>query len=111
MFSEKLTGSINSSVRREVIGHLRGNAAARRTRYGLGQFLLRRFFSIASFGRFIIAYAFVNLALELAEICAAACPSEVPSAWTAFGGSEGLKSLILNVSSYFITAQVGVLGV
>lgn len=103
------TGSLNNWVRREVREHLRDNVAARRSRYGLFERILRQFFSIETFGRFIGLYVACNLAALLAEVMVAKFAAGWLPAWT--NPTTELKALLLNVSSYLITAQVGVLGV
>jgi ABC-type multidrug transport system fused ATPase/permease subunit len=110
-FSQKLTGSVNTSVRREVRNHLLNNAAARHARYNKSHRILRRFFSLAKFGHFIFAYATLTLAFVLAEICVVLLAPEAAYAGTMLGSMSDLRVLILNISSYLITAQVGVLGV
>lgn len=104
-------GSVNRWVRREVREQLRENVAARRSRYGLVDRALHRFFAIGAFGRFVAGYVAINLAFVVAEAVAAwLVPSWLP-AWTAPGPTPDLRALVLNVSSYLLGAQVGVLGV
>ena len=67
---------------------------------------MHRIFDNGTFGRFIAAYVALDFVMGLAEI-QAYFPSLLP-AWT---GSLDVKSLVTNVASYLITAQVGVLGV
>lgn len=109
--SEKITGSVNTSVRREVRAHLSTNPAARSTRYPLGHRLLRNFFSIAKFPRFLALYVALDAAVVASEIVVNHLASKIALRFTVVGTPEDLKSFILNVSSYLITAQVGVLGV
>jgi hypothetical protein len=105
------TGSINKWVNREVWQHLRNNPVAKRSRYGRLHRALRFFFSVDHFVYFISYYAAINLLFVAAEAAASEFwPAWLP-AWTAPGPSPDLKSLLLNVSSYLIGAQVGVLGV
>ena len=107
------TGSVNRWVRREVTEQLRGNPVARRVRYGLAHRALRRFFGSGTFGRFIIAYMAVNVAVVAAEALSAwLVPTWLP-AWSASGSAPAtdIKALMLNVSSYLLGAQVGLLGV
>lgn len=107
------TGSVNRWVRREVREHLRSNPMALRTRYSFGRRALRRFFRIGTFGRFVGLYLLIDLAFVLAEgIGAWAVPSWVPgSTASGFPPVPDVKALVLSVSSYLVTAQVGVLGV
>ncbi|MDM9645792.1 hypothetical protein [Rhizobium sp. S163] len=109
--SEKMTGSVNTTVRREVSDHFRKNPAARSTRYPLPHRLLRDFFSIAKFPRFLGLYAALDVAIVLAEILVGRFAPEIISGAAIFGPPQELKSFVLNASSYLITAQVGVLGV
>jgi len=108
---EKVTGSIEKRVRREVKEHLRGNHAARNLRYPFGHRLLRTFFSIARFPRFLAFYAVLDAAVVLFEIALDHFAPKMNVGSSVFGTPEDLKSFILNASSYLITAQVGVLGV
>ncbi|MGV1917732.1 hypothetical protein [Rhizobium sp. 22-785-1] len=108
---EKITGSVNSSVRREVKEHLRSNPAARSTRYPIVHRILRRFFSIATFPRFLVLYLALDATAVSLEIAVNRFAPKIASGFTAFGPHAELKSFIMNASSYLITAQVGVLGV
>jgi hypothetical protein len=106
------TGSINRWVQLEVKEQFRENAVARRARYGRLHRLLRAFFAFNNFGRFIAFYLFFDITLVIGElICAHFTPHWIPE-WTASGPAPqpDIKTIILNVSSYLITAQVGVLG-
>jgi hypothetical protein len=105
------TGSVNTWARREVYEQLRENPISRRSRYGVFNRLLRCFFSIRTFGRFLGIYIAVNLAVLFAEAVLTWRAAGWLPRWTVLGPAPDLKSLLLNVSSYFITAQVGALGV
>lgn len=108
-----MNGSVNRWVRREVREQLRANPMARRARYSWAHRVVRGFFSIGTFARFVALYLTINILLVTAE---ALLPIFLPQ-WLS-GVASGLpppttdtKSLILNVSSYLIGAQVGMLGV
>lgn len=103
------TGSINKWVEREVRESLHENPVARRSRYNTFHRILGRFLSIGTFGRFVASYMAINVAMLLSEV---AMPLTVPDwlpNWTP--PSTELKTLLLNLSSYLIGAQVGALGV
>ena len=107
------TGSVNRWVRREVTEQLRENAVACRVRYGLAHRAVRRFVGSGTFGRFILAYMAVNVALVAAEALSAwLVPASLP-AWSASGSAPAtdIKALMLDVSSYLLGAQIGLLGV
>jgi hypothetical protein len=106
------TGSLNRWVRREVREHMRSNPAAVRVRYSLGVRALRQFFRIGTFGRLLGLYFLIDLLFVAAEaVGASAVPNWLPS-WTAsISPGPDIKALVLNVSSYFVSTQVGLLGV
>src|ERR1700732_1012995 len=105
------TGSVNNWVRREVREQLRANPIARRSRYGVFHRILSLFFSIRTFGQFVVGYLAINLFfLLLEEILAWLAPSWLAT-WMTPNSELDLKALLLNVASYLITAQVGALGV
>lgn len=108
---------------------------ARRARYSLHTRLLRSFFATRTFGAFIAIYTAVDTLVLISEALSAphitctrppwpgiwkisalrdviewatAC---VPSTWLSIAPAEYIKSLLLNVQSYFIGAQVGALGI
>lgn len=101
------TGSINRWARREVRDWYRHNPAARHARYGWVHGLMRAFFSIAGFGRFLCLYAIVDCIAIAAQTFAAFLPCKWLSSLPA--SSDG-DATLLNVASYLITAQVGALG-
>ena len=82
------TGSVNRLVRRDVREQLRNNPAARRSRYGRFHRVLRRFFSVGTFGRFIGGYVAINLVFLVTEAALAwLAPASLPG-WTASGPSR-----------------------
>lgn len=107
------TGSLNKLVRREVTEQLRANPVARRVRYGLPHRLLRRFFGSGTFGRFIVLYMAANVAVVVVEALSAWLAPGCLPAWSTSGSAPAtdIKALILNVSSYLLGAQIGLLGV
>jgi hypothetical protein len=107
------TGSLNKFVRREVREQLRDNPTARRVRYGFLHRVARRFFSIGTFSGFVALYLMINLTFVLAEgLTVWLAPGWLP-AWTASGSAPApdIKALLLNISSYLVSTQVGLLGV
>jgi hypothetical protein len=97
-------------VRREVLKHMRENAAARRARHPKSVRILRRFFANHSFCQFVGVYVVLNLVVIAAELVSAQFFPEILPAWTGLS-SPDIKALLTNTASYLITAQVGVLGV
>jgi hypothetical protein len=107
------TGSINRFARRETCEQLRENPAARHVRYGIAHRALRRFFGFGTFGRFVGLYFAVNVTFVAAETLSAwLIPTWLPQ-WSASGvpPATDIKAVMLNVSSYLLGAQVGLLGV
>ncbi|WP_374526757.1 hypothetical protein [Novosphingobium sp.] len=75
--------------------------------------MLRCFLGSGTFGRFIVAYLLVNAGfLAVEALIAWLVPHWLPS-WTASSQppATDIKAVILNVSSYLLGAQVGLLGV
>lgn len=106
------TGSLNKWVRREVGEHMRTNSAARRCRYPLPLRLLRGFFSNHSFVQFIAIYTGVAIAMVMFELVIAHYPPTLLPEWTRSGPpGANIKTLLVDIAGYLITAQVGVLGV
>ena len=107
------TGSLNRWVDREVREQMRDNPAARRARYPLAHRLLRAFFSVGTFGRFVAIYLAIDVSVIVTEAFLAWFAPQWLPAWSASGfpPATDIKTLITNVTSYFVTAQVGVLGV
>jgi hypothetical protein len=95
-----------------VLHHTRSNPVALRVRYDLRVRALRSFFRIGTFGRFIGLYVSIDLTFVVAEALGPwVAPRWLP-AWTASAPrGPDIKMLLLNVSSYLITAQVGLLSV
>jgi hypothetical protein len=88
---------------------LRENPVAKRARQSNYHRALRAFFHIGTFGRFLAVYLAIDLLAVGTELLSARfAPDWLPS-WSS-SGSTDTKALILNVSSYFITAQGGALG-
>lgn len=107
------TGSLNRWVRREVREQLHDNPVARRVRYGLAHRALRSFFGSGTFGRFIAVYMAVNVTAASTEVLSAWLIPEWLPGWSASGSppATDIKALMLNVSSYLLGAQIGLLGV
>lgn len=108
-----VTGSLNGWARREVREQLRSNEVARRSRYSLPHRIVRRFFSVGSFVRFVGFYILLDVLFVVAEALAQSYMPEWLPIWTAQlpEPATDIKALILNTSSYLIGAQVGLLGV
>ena len=105
------TGSINRLVRNEVRVHRKKNSFLVRNRYKLHERLLRAFFSVETFFGFLALYLAATVTLAFIEIAAwSLCPSWIAAFWSA-APNPRLESVLLNLSGYLITAQVGVLGV
>jgi hypothetical protein len=101
-------GSLNGWVRREIHEHFRANPSAKRTRYSGPIRLLHRIFDGSTFGWFIALYIVFALLIGVAEIIQAKYfPNSLPQ-WTS---GENIKSLLTNVASYLLSAQVGALSV
>jgi hypothetical protein len=106
------TGSVNRWVYREVREHVRENVTALRARYGFGERVLRRLFQIGTFGRFVGLYTLIDLAFVLTEALSTRVPPRWLPATPAFVlPSPDIKATILTVSCYFVSTQVGLLGV
>jgi hypothetical protein len=107
------SGSINGWVRREVEEQLSENPVARRSRYGRLNRALRTFFSIGTFENFVVLYLVLDIAIVIGELIVARYSPDWIPAWTASGPAPApdIKSIVLNVTGYLITAQVGVLAI
>ena len=105
------TGSVNKIARRDVRQQLYENEAARRSRYGFFHRVIRRFFSVSKFGRFIGLYLILDAVAVVTEASFAKFAPSWALTWVSATGSTDLNELLLSLSSYLITAQVGVLGV
>jgi len=100
-------GSINRWAKREIRHWHRHNPSARRARDGRLHGLVRGFFSIGRFGRFMFSYALVDCAVLAAETVSAYMQCK----WLSWiPASTDADTTLLNVTSYLITAQVGALG-
>ena len=107
------TGSLNAWVRREVRVQLRSNPAARAARYTWPHRLLRGFFSIATFARFMGLYVCLCLLVVAAEMLAVRFGEQEVAQWLPpfpWPVSDP-GALLLNISGYLIGAQVGLLSV
>lgn len=103
------TGSVRRWVRREVKQHRSRNKTLKRERYSYGVRILRRFLANRSFVEFLLLYVSIDvLALGLEIATSGLRPSLLPN-WSAT--TPELKGLLKDATSYFISAQVGVLGV
>jgi hypothetical protein len=104
------TGSINRIVRREVQEQVRENSAARRSQYSKPHRFLRRFFSAATFGRFLLYYGWIDAFFMAAEFlfvrfAPLLFKCHVPKL------AQVDSQFILTISSYLLGVQVGVIGV
>ncbi len=107
-----LTGSLNKWVRREVREQLRDNATARRAKHPLVHRGLRAFFSIGTFGRFIIIYVVIDALAATLELSTAWLAPGWLRAWVLSGSQTcDINALMTNVAGYLIAAQVGALAV
>ncbi len=107
------SGSLDIQARRNASAQARAHPKLHLVRYGAAEHLMRGLFSIRTFGGFIGLYLLINLlfgALEVFSVHLA--PSWLPEP----GSSDPevaveLEGLMLNVSSYLLGAQIGLLGV
>ncbi len=105
------TGSLNRLARKEVRNQIRSNPTARRSRYSASLKFLLGFFSIGTFGRYIKYYIAVYLGFVISEVAISLYfPHWLPGISKAIWSRE-LSQQLSGLSSHFITAQVGVLGV
>lgn len=102
------TGSLNRFVRREISEHFRDNASARRARYPLVMRLLHMVFDDGSVIKFVLAYFLIVAVMAACEIGLA---SHFPHSIPAWSGNSDLKPLLINIGSYLIATQVGILSV
>ncbi|MBB4440783.1 hypothetical protein M2310_004099 [Rhizobium leguminosarum] len=129
------TGSIDKIAHGEIKEHFKTNLVARKARYNLYTRLLRYFFAIRTFGAFLAIYAAIDglvLILEAVSAPHITCTRPVwpgiwrmsslksvvdwatacvPPPWLSIAPADYVRSLLLNVQSYFIGAQVGALGI
>lgn len=103
-----LTGSLNRWVKKEVQEQLSGNPLARRARYNWRLRVLRKFFSIGTFGWFLGLYLLVDLAaINVEGWWHILAPGKFPTP----ARDATAVALLNSVPSYLIGAQVGVLSV
>lgn len=100
-------GSLRRRVLREIKTHVRENHAIRRARYSFLQRALRAVIVDRSLLAFVAAYLFLDIVLVGAE---AIFSSHFPRCLPGWTGPE-LKSALKDIASYFIAAQVGILGI
>lgn len=104
---EGLRGSLRRRVGREIRTHLRENRAIRRARYSFSQRAVRVLIAGRSLPTFLAAYLLLDLVLVGAEVVFnLRFPHALPG-WT----TPEIKSLLKDIASYLIAAQVGILGV
>lgn len=105
--------SLRARVRRDVRTHARKNAALRASRYPMIERATRWCFHWASFWRCLTLYGVLALLTALGERANEAacrlwsCPLAMPSL---LSQSAHRETLVRDVASYMIGAQVGVLG-
>jgi hypothetical protein len=105
--TQGLRGSLRRRVRREIKAHLRDNRAIRRARYSFFQRAARVLIAGRSLPAFLAIYLLLDLVLVGAEVIFnLRFPDALPG-WTA----PELKSLLKDIASYLIAAQVGILGI
>lgn len=107
------TGSLDFRARGEAQRQLHAHPKMHQVRYGAGERLLRVLFSIRTFGGFMGLYLALNLAVGFMEIFSVhVLPDLLPNA--APNPPElqvEIEELMLNISSYLLGAQIGLLGV
>lgn len=102
------TGSLNAWVRQEIRQHFRENTSARRSRYTRFTRLSHRIFDGGTFSRFIALYVCIAILVGVSELM---LTMYMPYSILWWKDPQDVKSLLTNVTSYLITADVGVLGV
>jgi hypothetical protein len=105
--TQGLRGSLRRRVRREIKAHLSDNPAIRRARYSFFQRAARFLIVGRSLPTFLAAYLLLDLALVGAEIVFNFYFPRALPGWTA----PEIKSLLKDIASYLIAAQVGILGI
>jgi hypothetical protein len=103
------TGSLRRWVASEVRIHLRHNQAVAAARYPLALRCLRFFMAQRSFTWFVSAYICIVLLLALIEVTSASIAPEVRFEWAR--SDSQLRDLLKDAASYYISAQVGALGI
>jgi hypothetical protein len=104
---EGLRGSLRRRVRREIKAHLRGNRAIRRARYSFFQRAVRVLIAGRSLAAFLATYLLLDILLAGAEVIFNLYFPQALPGWT----SPEIKSLLKDIASYLIAAQVGILGI
>ncbi|MCY3701359.1 MAG: hypothetical protein OXG16_01585 [Rhodospirillales bacterium] len=114
------TGSVRRSARKQVKIQLKENAIYRRARYGVVHRFFQFVFYARTFGRYVLAYAILNILLVAFEAIAITYFS-LPPLYSTTSRSNQFSlnasmlflndSLLLSVSGYFVTTQVGALGI
>jgi hypothetical protein len=105
--TQGLRGSLRRRVRREIKAHLRDNRAIRRARYSFFQRAARLLIGGRSLPTFLAAYVLLDLVLVGAEVVFNLHFPQALPGWTA----PEIKSLLKDIGSYLIAAQVGILGI
>lgn len=96
---------VGSSADAEVAELMSSNPVARRHRYPVGHRMLRGLFNRGTFGRFVLIYVLLDVAVVAIEACRPLLPA------TPFAIPSLSRDVILYLSSYVLGAQVGLLGV
>jgi hypothetical protein len=104
--NEGLRGSVRRRVHREIKAHLRDNRTVRRARYSFSQRAVRALIAGRSLLAFLVAYLLFDLLLVGGEAVFNLHFPQVLPGWT----TPEIKSLLKDIASYLITAQVGILG-
>ena len=105
--TQGLRGSLRRRVRREIKAHLRDNRAIRRARYSFFQRAARLLIGGRSLPTFLAAYLLLDLVLVGAEVVFNLHFPQALPGWT----MPQIKSLLKDIASYLIAAQVGILGI
>src|SRR5947209_5669973 len=104
-----ITGSVKRWAAQEVNRHIRTNKTIRNARYSISLRCLRLFMADRPFAWFVVLYVSIDLFLVFIEILLVSVapglrPSLVPP-------DPELRGFLKDAASYFITAQVGALGI
>ena len=100
-------GSLRRRVRREIRTYVRENTAIRHSRYSVLQRGLRLTIAGRSLQSFLATYLVIDSLFVATEVAANSHFASYLPGWT----SPELKSLLKDIASYLIAAQVGILGV
>lgn len=107
------SGSLDVLARRNAKSQAQAHPKMHLVRYGAAEQIMRRLFSIRTFGGFIGLYLIINLIFGALEVFSV----HFTPFWLPDPGSSDpevaieLEALMLNVSSYLLGAQIGLLGV